>query len=375
MAMDRTIPRLVLVLLVGASLTITLTGVRSIQDIIAPTVFALVLTITIHPMRAWLNRRNLPDWTASLIMLLVAYLLIIAVCLMSVISLGRLAALLPQYATQISNNLEEIGGWLQARGVGEQQVEAIIDAFDVGGLVSFATGLLGDVLSAISVVVFIAALLLFMAFDTTSTTRVLDGLSAAKPDLVRALRHFALGTRSYMVASATFGLIVAIIDTVALWIMGVPGALVWGVLAFVTNFIPNVGFVIGVVPPALIALLEGGPGLMVGVVVVYSAINFVIQSVIQPRVVGDKVGLSPTITILSLVFWTWAVGPLGAILAVPLSLLLKALLIEADPDARWALPLISGKVEDKPAQGPATLLTEDGVGQRQSVPADLPQQP
>ena len=373
--MDRTIPRLVLVLVVGASLTITLTGVRSIQDIIAPTVFALVLTITIHPMRAWLNRRGLPDWTASVIMLLVAYLLIIAVCLMLVISLGRLAALLPQYATQITNNLEEIGGWLQARGVGEQQVDAIIDAFDVGRLVSFATELLGDVLSALSAVVFIAALLLFMAFDTTSTTRVLDGLSAAKPDLVRALRHFALGTRSYMVASATFGLIVAILDTVALWIMGVPGALVWGVLAFVTNFIPNVGFVIGVVPPALIALLEGGPGLMVGVVVVYSVINFVIQSVIQPRVVGDKVGLSPTITILSLVFWTWAVGPLGAILAVPLSLLLKALLIEADPDARWALPLISGKVTDQPAQGPATLLTDDGVGRRQSVPANLPRQP
>ena len=113
--------------------------------------------------------------------------------------------------------------------------------------------------------------------------------------------------------------------------MGVPGAFVWAVLAFVTNFIPNVGFVIGVIPPALIALLEGGPGLMVAVIVVYSVINFLIQSVIQPRVVGDKVGLSPTLTFLSLVFWTWVIGPLGALLAVPLSLLTKALLVEADP--------------------------------------------
>ena len=87
--------------------------------------------------------------------------------------------------------------------------------------------------------------------------------------------------------------------------MGVPGAFVWAVLAFVTNFIPNIGFVIGVIPPALIALLDSGPGLMIAVIVVYSVINFVIQSVIQPRVVGDTVGLSPILTFLSLVFWTW----------------------------------------------------------------------
>ena len=147
-----------------------------------------------------------------------------------------------------------------------------------------------------------------------------------------ALANFARGTRSYMGVSAGFGLIVAVIDGVALQIMGVPGAFVWAVLAFVTNFIPNIGFVIGVIPPALIALLDSGPGLMIAVIVVYSVINFLIQSVIQPRVVGDAVGLSPTLTFLSLVFWTWVIGPLGALLAVPLSLLTRALLVEAD---RW----------------------------------------
>jgi len=125
----------------------------------------------------------------------------------------------------------------------------------------------------------------------------------------------------------------------------VPGAFIWGVLSFVTNFIPNIGFVIGVIPPAIIALLDGGPGLMIAVIVVYVVINFVIQTVIQPRIVGDAVGLSATLTFLSLVFWSWAIGPLGALLAVPLSLLLKSLLVEADPEARWLLPLIAGKPE------------------------------
>ena len=102
-----------------------------------------------------------------------------------------------------------------------------------------------------------------------------------------------------------------------------PGAFVWGVLAFVTNFIPNIGFVIGVIPPAVIGLLEGGPGLMLAVIVLYCVVNVVIQSIIQPRYVGNAVGLSTTLTFLSLVFWTWMLGPLGALLAVPMSLLLQ----------------------------------------------------
>jgi predicted PurR-regulated permease PerM len=84
---------------------------------------------------------------------------------------------------------------------------------------------------------------------------------------------------------------------------------------------------------------------MIAVIIVYSVINFLIQSVIQPRVVGDAVGLSPMLTFLSLVFWTWVIGPLGALLAVPLSLLTRALLVEADPRTRWAIPLVAGTPE------------------------------
>jgi predicted PurR-regulated permease PerM len=124
---------------------------------------------------------------------------------------------------------------------------------------------------------------------------------------------------------------------------------VWGVLAFVTNFIPNIGFVIGLVPPALIALLEGGPGLMLAVIVIYSVVNVIIQSVIQPKVVGDAVGLSTTLTFVSLVFWAWILGPLGALLAVPMSLFFKAVLVEMDPAASWIAPLVSGRPKGGPS--------------------------
>jgi predicted PurR-regulated permease PerM len=113
-------------------------------------------------------------------------------------------------------------------------------------------------------------------------------------------------------------------------------------LAFITNYIPNVGFVVGLVPPAILALLEGGPWLMLLVIAVYSVLNFLIQSVIQPKYVGESVGLSGSLTFLSLVFWGWTLGALGALLAVPLSLLAKSMLVDADPESRWLSNLLSG---------------------------------
>jgi AI-2 transport protein TqsA len=108
------------------------------------------------------------------------------------------------------------------------------------------------------------------------------------------------------------------------------------VLAFITNYIPNIGFVIGLVPPALLALLTLGVPEMLVVIAVYCVLNFVIQSLIQPRYVGDSVGLATTTTFVALFFWAWLLGPLGALLAIPLTLLIKALLVDVDPAARWA---------------------------------------
>ena len=104
-----------------------------------------------------------------------------------------------------------------------------------------------------------------------------------------AIGSFVQGTRNYLVVSTVFGAIVAVIDAVALALLGLPSVVLWGLISFVTNYIPNIGFILGVIPPALIGLLQGGPQLMIAVIVVYSGINFVIQSLIQPRV-GRRLG-------------------------------------------------------------------------------------
>ena len=332
-------------LLGAAAFTIAIAGARSVGDIIGPVFLALVLTITLQPIRSWFERNRLPEVAASILMLLAAYLVLFLLTLALIVAVARLADLLPEYAEEIENAVVNAGNTLRTFGVKQEQINTVLAAVNPGQVIDFVASLLSGTLGVLKDLFFLVALLLFMTFDTNATRRSLAALGKRFPTPVAALDNFAKATRHYMGVSAGFGLVVAVLDGIALQIMGVPGAFVWAVLAFVTNFIPNIGFAIGVIPPALIAFLDSGVGPMIAVIVVYSVINLVIQSVIQPRVVGDKVGLSPTLTFLSVVFWTWVIGPLGALLAVPLSLLTKALLVEADPGARWALPLISGKAE------------------------------
>lgn len=333
------------ILLGAAALTIALAGVRTIADIIGPVFLALVITISLHPTRIWLEQHRFPEWAASVVLLLAAYLVLFLLSLALIVSIAQLAELLPQYTDQLTAVVTNAGNTLKSLGVQQEQINAVVNAIDPGQLVALVGTVLSSTLAVLSNVFFLIVLLFFMAFDTDSTRRSLASLGEQMPDVAAALASFARGARNYMGVTTGFGFIVAVLDGVALVIMGVPGAFVWAVLAFVTNFIPNIGFIIGVIPPAIIALLEGGPGLMIAVIVTYSVVNFLIQSVIQPRIVGDAVGLTPTFTFMSLVFWTWLIGPLGALLAVPLTLLARALLIETNPRLGWALPLIAGKAE------------------------------
>ena len=199
---------------------------------------------------------------------------------------------------------------------------------------------LGSILTNL---VFILALLLFLTAESGGTSRRMNMIGSERPHMIDALQGFVHGTRSYLVVTAVFGLIVAVLDSTALAIMGVPLVVLWGVLAFITNFIPNIGFVIGLVPPALVALLTGGWQLALAVVVVYCVLNMVMQSLIQPRFVGDSVGLSATATFVALLFWAWVLGPLGALLAIPVTLLIKAVLVDSDPRTRWVEALLGSE--------------------------------
>jgi predicted PurR-regulated permease PerM len=356
------LPRGLLILFGIASAVIVTFGIKAIAGIVAPTFLALVLVICVQPLRRWLVDKGLPAWVAAIATILAVYLILIALMVALVVCLAKLATLAPSYTDQANDVADQVVSRLKDVGVDQNQIDTVLKSLDFGKLFGLATTILSSVLSVLSNLLFIGTITLFLAFDTSRFVRVLDETKHERPGVVAALLAFAVGTRKYFIVSAIFGVIVAVIDTGALWLLGIPAAVVWGVLSFVTNFIPNIGFVIGLVPPAILGLLQGGPGLMIAVIVTYSVINFIIQSVIQPKFVGDALGLSTTLTFLSLVFWAFVLGPLGAILALPMTLLAKALLVDVDPDSRWLGPLLSGvpQTEDEPGPAPEPVAEPQG---------------
>jgi AI-2 transport protein TqsA len=322
-------------LLIGAAAAVILmVGIRAAADIVGPLMLALSLTILFHPLRGRFERR-MPGWAASVLLLLFAYVLIIGLTLALVLSLGRMASLVASYGSDFDDLTANIRDALHDMGMGADQADATAGAMDITRLVDFVTGVLSGILTALSGLLFLGTLLLFLAFDSARADRLARGARKHRPQLVDALGSFAHGTRNYLGVSALFGLIVAIIDTAVLWAMGIPGALVWGVLAFVTNFIPNIGFVIGLIPPALLALVVGGWPLMLIVIAIYCVVNVTLQVLVQPKFISDAVSLSLTLSFFSVIFWTFIIGPLGAILSIPLTLLVRALVLEGDPGATW----------------------------------------
>src|SRR4051812_48826521 len=341
------LPRSFIMLVGCAAGFLVLGGLYLTAWLVGPLFLALIIVIAISPVQSALLRRGWPGWLTTLVLvtLVVGLLLLFAVVI--IVSMARLAALLPTYSDQASSLMASLTKSLEQFGVKPGQLKDAVSSIDPAKLVALIGTLLAGLSGLVSSLVFLLCLLLFLSVESSGMDRRLAAVAGERPGLERALRSFAQGTRTYLVVTAVFGLIVGVLDAGALAIIGVPLPVLWGLLSFITNFIPNVGFIIGLVPPALLALLDGGVKEMLVVIAVYCVLNLVIQSLIQPRFVGDSVGLAMTTTFLALIFWAWLLGPLGALLAIPLTLLMKALLVDVDPTARWAVAL-GGSLERAP---------------------------
>ena len=345
------LPRALVMLLGAAAAVIVLTGLRATAWLIGPAFLALVVVVAMSPVQGWLRRHGCPAWLTTIVLIFLVVGVLAVLALVVVVSLAKLAALLPQYADRADELQASLAASLDRFGVSPGQLQDAVADVDPARLVTLIGTVLAGLSSALSSLVFLVCLLLFLSIEAGGMDRRLAAIAADRPGLTTALRSFARSTRSYLVVSTVFGLIVGLLDSAVLVVVGVPLPLMWGVLAFITNYVPNVGFVIGLVPPALLALLTLGVPEMLIVIAAYCLLNFVIQSLIQPRFVGDSVGLAMTTTFLALIFWAWLLGPLGALLAIPLSLLIKALLVDVDPTARWATALVGSLApEPRPEQ-------------------------
>jgi AI-2 transport protein TqsA len=354
-------------IVVLAALVIIGVGLRSSSSIVAPVFLVLTLVITVAPLRAFLVKHRWPSWLASVVSLLAIYALLLVILGSVVYAVVRLVDKLPDYAQAFNRIFDSLLALSTRLGYGQQQIQNLASSFQLSSLTAPAQALLGALSGGASLLILIITVVIFLAFDSGSIRERIAVIRETRPHIADGLVNFSSRVRKYWIVTTVFGLIVAIMDYVALLIIGVPLALTWGVLAFVTNYIPNIGFVIGVIPPALIALLDGGPGQALAVIIVFTLINVIVQTIIQPRFTGDAVGINGTVAFVSLIFWAYLLGALGALIAIPATLFLKSVLVDNSVPANWLNALISSDPKkETPAKQRQRRQLEVPPAERQS---------
>lgn len=332
-------------ILILAALVIIGVGLRSTASIVAPVFLVVTLVITVAPLRGYLVRHRWPSWLASIVGLLSIYALLAVILGSVVYAVYRLVDTLPQYADAFNRIFDSLLALSTRLGYGQAQISNLASSFQLSSLTGPAQSLLSALSGGASLFILIVTVVIFLAFDAANMRERIEAIRETRPHIADGLVNFASRVRKYWIVTTVFGFAVAVMDYIALLIIGVPLALTWGVLAFVTNYIPNIGFVIGVIPPALIALLAGGVGDALAVIIVFTVINVVVQTIIQPRFTGDAVGISATVAFVSLIFWAYLLGALGALLAIPATLFLKSVLVDNSVPANWVNALISASPE------------------------------
>jgi AI-2 transport protein TqsA len=322
-------------------------GVSALRGILAPVLFTLVLVICASPVRGRLEKLGVPSGLATGSVILVVFGLLATFTYTILIAFAQFVAMLPTYSAQFEQIGAQIAAGLAGLGVGQTQIQSALGDIDPGSIATKVASAIGSVANIVGALVIVLTMMILMAADATFTRTILRQLGERRPHLVQALGEYASNVRRYMVVTTVLGVAQGVINAIALYLMGVPAALLWGILAFLCSFIPNIGYFFALIPPLVFGYLVGGWPTAIAVIVVYGVINAVVQSVIQPRVVGHAVSLSQTITFFSVLLWAVLIGPIGAIIAIPLTLLVKTVLVDADPDAQWWRPVLGPTAETR----------------------------
>ncbi|MEO7360231.1 MAG: AI-2E family transporter [Gemmatimonadaceae bacterium] len=307
-------------LLAAACSVIIITGLKSAAAVVNPLLLALLIVPMILPVQQWLIRRGLSRPAATTFTVIVLLAGLLGVILFVGTSVAEMASRLPGYAPKLTALRDTLFAELQNRGIDTSHLttQEALDPQRVLGFASQTVRILGKALSdALFVVLLLAFALPILARGESEVAKQRDRERA-----VTLEAHFA-DMRKYVAITGLCGLINGGVALALLLYLRVDFAITWAVLFFLMNFVPAVGFVFALVPPLLLTLVQYGWTHAIVLAVFYSVLNFVVDSVLKPRIMAEGLDLSPLVVIVALVFWSWVLGPIGAIVAVPITMVLR----------------------------------------------------
>lgn len=339
---------------------------RQFAWIVTPLAGSSLLLVLLYPVYSALERSKVPKIPAAIIFVVTVFLVLLAILALITYALSQFTTMILGFTEEFQLMLVGLEEWLNTVGVIIPQAHELIDMVDIPAVTLWTLGHVPSILSIASTVIVVSTIILFQAIESTQASQRVRVLNEQYPQLYTALRICARRTRQFFGVTTIFAVIVGILNTILLYILGIPSAPLWGLLAVVANYVPFLGFWVALVPPALLALAIHGPLEFLIVVVGYLVLNFLITSLLPTKFVSDTVGLSMVLEVVSIIFWAWVLGPMGAILAIPLTIFVKAVLIDTNPNAAWLRDILSSRksLAAQVPEMPSDLLipTDSGVG-------------
>ncbi|MDU0999475.1 AI-2E family transporter [Citrobacter braakii] len=316
-----TLNGLKIVIMLGM-LVIILSGIRVAADIIVPFILALFIAVVLNPVVQRMVKLRIPRVIAvSLLIVIIVMLMVLLLAYLGT-SLNELARTLPQYRSSLVIPLKNLEPWLQRAGIGVS-VDELVKYIDPNAAMTLVTNLLAQLSNAMSSIFLLLLTVVFMLLEVPQLPNKLKQMMSRPIEGMAAIQRAIDSVSHYLVLKTAISIVTGLVAWGMLAALDVRFAFVWGLLAFALNYIPNIGSVLAAIPPIAQVLVFSGLYNALVVLAGYLVINLVFGNILEPRIMGRGLGLSTLVVFLSLIFWGWLLGPVGMLLSVPLTIIVK----------------------------------------------------
>ena len=332
--MADSIPAKTNVVIILAAIVVVIYGMQSASAIIIPFLVATFLAlITVRPM-LWLQQHRVPTVLAALMIVLAILGVIMVVGVVVGRSLAAFTAALPGYQEQLQDRIDVLIAFIAQYTDDDRSIESLGDLINPGWAMGLAAGLLNAVRDVLTNTLLITFTMIFILLEASNFGTKVEAAFGRSASSLEGPRQFLDDLTSYLGIKTLVSMVTGLLIWLLTWWIGLDFPQLWGMLAFLLNYVPTIGSIIAAVPAVLLAIVQLGLGEATAVAVSFLAVNITFGNFIEPRLMGYGVGISPLIIFVGLVFWGWVFGPVGMLLSLPLSMSLK-LALESDERTRW----------------------------------------
>jgi len=329
------------VILILAGFIIVVAGMKAASSILVPFFLAVFIAVICTPPLFWLQSKGVPK-VFALVLILVA-ILFVGVLFGGLIGppLDHFLRSLPSYQERLSTYVGTLIGWLHEKGI-NIPADEVPRTFNPGWVMSLAGGIFSTLSGVLTNTFLILLTVVFILLEAADLPKKLRMVLKNPERSLSTIEKFSRNAKRYLVIKTLMSAAVGLVIWLWLLILGVDYPVLWGTLSFLLNYVPTIGAILAALPVALLALVQLGVGSALLTVLGFVVVHVVVGNIIEPKLTGKGLSLSTLVVFLSLVFWGWVLGPVGMILSVPMTSLVKIALESYEETRGLAFMLGSG---------------------------------